>query len=120
MEKLVFVIDDNDANLTVAASALEMEFRVLTMPSAQKMFLLLEKKRPDLILLDVEMEEMNGLEAIVKLKENPQYNDIPVLFLTGYIDEKLLSDAEKYGALKVISKPIVPNILLDCVKKYIK
>ena len=119
MNKLIFIIDDNDANLTVAASALENDYRVLTMPSAEKMFSLLEKKRPDLILLDIEMPEMTGLEAIVKLKENNQYKDIPVLFLTGWTDDKLLSDAKEAGSLEVIKKPIVASVLLDAVKKYI-
>ena len=119
MEKLIFIVDDNDANLTVAASALEGEYRILTMPSAEKMFFLLEKKKPDLILLDVEMPEMTGMEAIVKLKENSLWNNIPVLFLTGYIDDKLLSDAKMNGAAEVISKPIVPSSLLTCVKKYV-
>ena len=118
MQKLVFIIDDNDANLTVAASALEGEYRVLTMPSAQKMFSLLEKKKPDLILLDVEMPEMSGLEAAVRLKENRQWKDIPVLFLTGYRDEKLLTEAENSGVLEVINKPFNPSELLERVKKY--
>jgi len=118
IQKLVFVVDDNNANLMVAAMALEEEYRVLTMPSAKKMFLLLEKKMPDLILLDVEMPEMTGLEAIVILKENPQWKDIPVVFLTGWSDEKLVSDALKAGALDVINKPIVPESLRDSLRKY--
>jgi len=118
MEKLIFIVDDNDANLTMAASALEKDYRILTMPSAQKMFSLLEKKQPDLILLDIEMPDMNGLEAIVILKENPKWKEIPVIFLTGWKDDKMLSTAMSSGALEVIYKPIVPSILLDCVKKY--
>jgi len=120
MQKLIFIVDDNDANLTVAACALEGEYRVLTMPSAQKMFSLLEKKKPDLILLDVEMPEISGLEAAVRLKENRQWKDIPVLFLTGYSDEKLLSAAKDCGALDVINKPFTPSELLENVKKYTK
>jgi len=119
MDKLIFIVDDNDANLTVAASALENDYRVLTMPSAEKMFLLLEKKKADLILLDIEMPEMTGIEAIAKLKETPQYSDIPVFFLTGWTDEKMLSDAKKTGVLEVIKKPINPSVLLDYVKKYL-
>jgi len=119
MQKLVFVVDDNDANLTVAASVLEAEYLVLTLPSAEKMFSLLEKKRPNLILLDMEMPQMTGLEAIVKLKEHSEWKDIPVVFLTGQNDEKMLSDALKLGALEVIKKPIVPSILLDRVKNFI-
>ena len=95
MQKLIFIVDDNDANLIVAASALEGKYRVLTILSAKKMFSLLKKKILDLILLDVEMPEINGLEATARLKENCQWKDIPLLFLTGYCDEKLLSAAKK-------------------------
>jgi len=119
MDKLIFIVDDNDANLTMAASVLENDYRILTMPSAERMFLLLEKKRPDLILLDIEMPEMTGLEAIVKLKENPQFKDIPVLFLTGWVDEKLVANALELGALAVVNKPIVKSVLMDNIKKYI-
>jgi len=119
MQKLVFVVDDNDANLTMSASALEAEYQVLTMPSALKMFTLLEKKQPDLILLDIEMPDMSGLEAIVKLKEHSKWNTIPVIFLTGQNDEKRLSEALSLGAIEIINKPIVPSTLLDRVKNCI-
>ena len=120
MDKLLFIIDDNDSNLTMAASVLENEYRVLTMPSAIKMFSLLEKKKPDLILLDVEMPEMTGLEAIVKLKENPAWSSIPVIFLTGMNDEKTKTDGLNAGALEVVTKPIVASVLQDCVKKHLQ
>lgn len=120
MQKLIFIVDDNDANLTVAASALEGEYRILTMPSAQKMFSLLEKKTPDLILLDIEMPEISGLEAAARLNENPQWKDIPFLFITSYCDEKLLSEAKNLNALEVIKKPFSPLELLESVKKYVK
>ena len=120
MNKMVFIVDDNDANLTLAASILEEKYRVLTMPSAQKMLSLLEKKLPDLILLDIEMPEMTGMEAIVQLKENPKWKEIPVVFLTGWIDDKVRAEAMKAGALDIIGKPIVHSVLLECVMKYIK
>ena len=119
MGKLVFVVDDNDANLTMAALALEAEYDVLTMPSAEKMFSLLRKKRPDLILLDVEMPVMGGMEAIAALKGDPQWNGIPVIFITGRIDDGLLSDAAKAGALEVLDKKNASVTLLGTVKKHI-
>jgi len=119
MEKIIFIIDDNDANLVMAGNALEDEYRVLSMPSAQKMFSLLEKKTPDLILLDIEMPDMTGLEAIEKLKEYPQLKNIPVIFLTGMHDETLISEAKKTQAVDIVYKPIVAAALKTCVKKYI-
>ena len=119
MQKLVFVVDDVKSNLTMAASVLGKEYRVLTMLSAGKMFILLEKMRPDIILLDIEMPEMSGFEAIVKLKEHPQWKDIPVVFLTGHEDEAILSQAMELGALGIMQKPIKPSVLMDYVHKNI-
>ena len=119
MEKLVFIVDDNDANLTLAASILETEYRVFTMPSAAKMFTLFEKFKPDLILLDIEMPEMNGLEAMEILKKNPKWNEIPCLFLTGWSDEKIQDKIKNSGANGIIFKPITAPALMDYVKKYI-
>lgn len=116
--KIVFVVDDNDSNLTMAALALENDYKVLTIPSAEKMFVVLEKKIPDLILLDIEMPDMTGFEAYEKLKESSQWKDIPVIFLTGHEDEKILAKARETGALTVIQKPIVAEVLLDTVKTH--
>ena len=119
MQKLIFIVDDNSVILTMAATALQDEFKVLTMSSAQKMFSIFEKKKPDFILLDIEMPETSGFEVIAKLKKNPQWQDIPVLFLTGWNDEKILDAAKEAGAVDVIQKPFTPSILLDSVKKHI-
>jgi len=119
MEKIIFIVDDNDANLVMAGSALEDEYRVLTMPCAQKMFSLLEKKKPELILLDIEMPDMTGFEAIAKLKEDARFKDIPVIFMTGMQDDTLIYEAKKTHAVDIFYKPIDANALKNCVKKYI-
>jgi len=117
MEKLIFIVDDSDANLTLAASILENEYRILSMPSAERMFVLLGKKIPDLILLDIEMPEMSGIEAAAKLKETPQWKEIPIIFITGWIDEKVEADAAMSGAQGIIKKPINETVLKNGVKK---
>jgi len=58
--KTIFVVDDSDTNLAMAEEALEEHYNVMTMLSAAKMFALLEKIIPNIILLDIEMPEMNG------------------------------------------------------------
>ncbi len=114
MRDLIFVVDDNDANLAFAASALENRYRVLTMPSAEKMFSLLGKNRiPALIFLDIEMPGMNGMEALRWLKANPDWRGISVLFLTGHRDEDVLDQALALGAAGIVHKPISGDILLE-------
>ena len=118
--KMVFIVDDNEVNLTAGAAALEDEFQVLTMPSAKKMFDLIElyNKIPDLILLDVEMPEMNGVEAIFELKKREKWRNIPVVFLTGWADDGLKVDVEDLGAHDMIGKPFEPEALLECVRRH--
>ncbi len=120
MQKLIFIVDDNDANLTLAASALEDQYRVLTMPSAEKMFILLEKNRiPGLIFLDIEMPGMSGMDALRKLKENPAWSGIPVLFLTGHSDAAVVDKASDLGAAGVISKPIIASVLRERAARFL-
>jgi len=113
MQKTVFVVDDSDANLTKAKQALDGNYRVFTLPSALKLFSILEKVTPDLILLDIEMPEVSGYEAIKTLKSNPRTASIPVIFLTGNIDEKSEKDGFSLGAVDYIYKPFTETQLLN-------
>jgi putative two-component system response regulator len=101
----IFIIDDSDVNLTKAKQTLEKNYRVFTLTSAIKMFALLEKIKPDLILLDIEMPEMNGYQAIKKLKADVRFTDIPVIFLTSHVDERSELEGFDLGAVDYISKP---------------
>ena len=122
MEKVIFIVDDSEVNLIAGAGALEGKYKVMTMLSAKKMFDLIELYNhiPDLILLDVEMPDMNGLEAITELKKREKWRSIPVVFLTGWADDGLQVDVEDMGALDMIGKPFEPEALLECVEKYIR
>ena len=112
MQKTIFVVDDSDANLTKAKQALEEQYRVFPLPSALKMFALLEKIIPEMILLDVEMPEMNGYEAIKKMKADSRLADIPVIFLTSKLDEDSELEGFDLGAVDYISKPFsTPRLL---------
>jgi len=115
MEKLMFIVDDNDSNLTVLAGIFENDFKVLTMPSATKMFKLLERKIPDILLIDVEMPDINGFEAIEMLKAKEEWKNIPTIVVTGWVTEDLKNKANDLGAFEVISKPFNIQSIKDCV-----
>jgi len=116
--KTIFVVDDSDTNLAKAEEALEDDFNVMTIPSAGKMFTLLEKIRPSLILLDIEMPEMNGFEALERLK-NSAWADIPVIFLTGTKDASIEEKSAALGAVGIITKPFSPTILQNMINLHI-
>jgi putative two-component system response regulator len=116
--KTIFVVDDSDTNLAKAEEALEDHFNVLTIPSAAKMFDLLEKVKPDLIFLDIEMPEMNGFEALERLKAG-NWASIPVIFLTGTVDTSIEKLSSALGAAGIITKPFSSSILLEQINLHI-
>ena len=119
MQKTIFVVDDNDTNLAMAEETLEDQYRVMTLPSAAKMFALLEKVTPDLLLLDIEMPEMDGFEALKNLKANNKYADIPVIFLTSMTDSSTEVHGFQLGVVDFITKPFSAPVLLNRIKTHL-
>ena len=117
--RTIFVVDDSDTNLLMAESALEDFYRVMTMPSAAKMFELLDKMPPDFILLDIEMPDMDGFQALKKLKSDNRYSEIPVMFLTGRTDAEVEVRGFEMGAVDFLTKPFSAPVLLNRVKTHL-
>ncbi|MCL1812287.1 MAG: response regulator [Treponema sp.] len=119
MQKTIFVVDDNGTNLSMAEDALEDEFRVITLSSAEKMFSILEKVVPDLILLDIEMPEMDGFEALKRLKTSDAYSKIPVIFMTATADASNEAGGKELGVSDFITKPFSGPVLLERINKHL-
>jgi len=94
-------------------------YSVITIPSGEKLFTSLEKLRPDLILLDIDMPGMSGYEAIEKLKANPETSDIPVIFLTGKMETADELMGLSLGAVDYITKPFSQPLLLKRVELHL-
>jgi len=118
--KTIFVVDDSDTNLAMAEDALEDHYNVMTVPSAEKMFSLLEKITPDLVLLDIEMPVMNGFEALKRLKASNLWANLPVIFLTGTTNASIEEQSSKLGAVGIVIKPFTADSLLDRIKPHVK
>jgi putative two-component system response regulator len=117
--KTIFIVDDNDVNLSTAAKALSEHYRAFTLPSAADMFELLKNIVPDLILLDILMPEMDGFEAMRLLKSDARYSGIPVIFLSGRNDAATEAHGFEIGALDFISKPFSEPVLLNRIKTHL-
>ncbi|MCL2763850.1 MAG: response regulator [Treponema sp.] len=119
MQKTIFLVDDNATNLTVAEEALVKQYRVIALSSAAQMFTALDKFKPDMILLDVEMPEMSGFEAMKILKAGSSYSEIPVIFLTGRTDVASEAYGIELGAVDFIMKPFSEPVLMNRIKKHL-
>jgi putative two-component system response regulator len=117
--KTVFVVDDNNTNLTTADRALRRHYRTYPLPSASSMFELLQDIRPDLILLDIMMPKIDGFETLKHLKASPQFKSIPIIFLTGRNDESTEALGFEAGAVDFISKPFSDTVLLNRVRTHL-
>jgi DNA-binding response OmpR family regulator len=120
MMKTVFVVDDNRSNLLLAEDALSECYEVITLISAATMFEVLEEFIPDLILLDIMMPDMDGIDALKHLKSDARYAGVPVVFLTGKNDEDLKILSFEMGAADYIMKPFTGSVLIDRIKSVLQ
>jgi len=112
----IILVDDNMANLDQGWNILKTFYEVFPAESAMKLFEILENILPDLILLDIDMPEMNGYEAIRKIKADERFSDIPVIFLTAKSDVNSEREGFDLGAADYVSKPFSAPLLLKRIE----
>ena len=117
---IILIVDDDTTSLKLAKGILDQEYRVATVNSGEMVFKYLEKNRPDLILLDLNMPGMDGFEVIGRLKTNPDFEAIPVIFLTANQDAQSEAKCLEAGAIDFVAKPFVPVILQSRVRRVIE
>ena len=109
--KSVLIVDDNLVNLKQISAQLEGKFDVSLAKSGESALKICGKEKPDIILLDVDMPEMDGFETIASLKNIPEFSKIPVIFLTSHDDSATEIKCLESGAVDFITKPVNTEIL---------
>ncbi|WP_084515809.1 HD domain-containing phosphohydrolase [Desulfovibrio cuneatus] len=109
--KTIFLVDDNLTNLTSGKNALAGDYNVFTFNSGERLLKMLERTRPDLILLDVEMPEMTGYDVIKIIKAKEETAAIPIVYLTAKSDTESELEGLSLGAVDYIVKPFSPQLL---------
>jgi len=117
--KKIVVVDDDETYLTIARKVLMDRHDVFTVVSAKKLFRFLEKVKPDLILLDIEMPEIGGYEVIRILKASEDTAQIPVIFLTARSDAESELTGLQLGAVDYIAKPFSQELLLKRIELHL-
>lgn len=117
----ILVVDDTPANLSLLLDALTSAgHEILVAESGRSALSLLEHTTPDLIVMDLVMPGLDGVATCRRIKENPAYRDVPVLFMTAVDDPGEKMRAFEAGALDYIPKPVFPPELLARVNAHLR
>jgi CheY-like chemotaxis protein len=129
-ESIILLVDDLKQNLKLLTFILEAEnYQTSFALSGKDTLERLNVLTPDLILLDLMMPDMNGLEVCKKIKSHREYKDIPIIFLTASQEESHLAEAYNVGASDYVTKPfkkpelltrIANQLIIKYQAKYIK
>jgi CheY-like chemotaxis protein len=115
---LVLVADDSRTIQAMVSSRLERSgYDVLTCANGADALRLAVDRLPALVILDVEMPELTGLEVARALQANDATRDIPIVLLTGRNDEASVDAGHAAGATEYITKPFSPQSLESCVER---
>src|SRR5512145_2337189 len=120
MDKTILLVEDNEVNRRLAGFLLRSHgYQVREATTAAAAFEMVEKERPDLIVMDIQLPGMDGLEITKKLKEQPATADIPVIAVTSYA---MTGDREKAlaaGCAGYVTKPIDKNTFIQEVATHV-
>ena len=115
---LILVAEDEDSNYELVKIVLSKRYRLVRAVNGIEAVTICEDDHPDLILMDIRMPDMNGLDATRIIKE--VNHDIPIVALSAYAFEENIREAKAAGCDEFMAKPFRVEDLLDVVKKYVK
>ena len=116
MSKRIMVVDDEIGALTLVAIMLERAgFSVLKAKDSEAALQMLNNEMPDLVILDIMMPGMDGIEFCQTLRKRNQTRDIPVFILSALTDTETKERAKNAGANDFLEKPILHNDIVERV-----
>lgn len=120
MKKLIIVDDDNNIRLLIRQTLEELEgIEIREANNAEDALDMVQQIKPDLILLDVTLPNMNGYEFIEKIKQSPEFESIKIFMITAKAQEKEINRGIALGANLYITKPFDPEYLLINACEYL-
>jgi len=117
LSKVILAVDDRPEILTFVKSALKDYYKVIAVPSGETALRALDKQKPDLFLLDIDMPVMTGLELAEIIRNKEDYKETPLVFLTGNSERETVAAAMKLKCNDFIVKPTSHESLLTKIVK---
>ncbi len=118
---VILIVDDDDMNTAMAKTIMEMKISAeyITASSGRQCLHLLQQRKGnvDLILLDIAMPGMDGLETLEKIRQHPEWQSMPVIFLTASADKDTIVRASRLRISDYVRKPFVAQDLIERVER---
>ena len=116
----VLAVDDNSISLAAIEQELKDEYEVIPLNSGMRALQYLKKEIPDLILMDIQMEEKNGIETLKEIRDMEECKDIPVIMLTSMRDKEMVVESAKLKVEDYVIKPFNKLDLHERVDRVLK
>ncbi|RKY29684.1 MAG: two-component system response regulator [Candidatus Omnitrophota bacterium] len=116
MAKILIVEDERDIRSLVAKALSAKGYEVFEASNGYEGWYMLQKEKPDLVILDIMMPVMDGMEVLKKIRNHPEFKEMPVIMLTGKSEDKDILEGYSVGADYYITKPFDIKTVLIGVK----
>lgn len=115
--KCILAVDDTVIVLYRISEALRDEYEIITVNSGTRALKYLKEEKPDLILLDIQMATMDGIETLHQIRMMPDRKDIPVIMLTGVENKATVLESAKLGICDYMLKPFSSEELIRRIER---
>lgn len=120
-KKRILVVDDEEAFTRVVQANLEFDYIVRVENTGSSVCAAVQDFKPDLILMDVMMPDMDGCEVVQKLKESEYFHDTPIVYITALVGKSKSTDDEtKVNDYPCLAKPVSLEDLIACIETNLK
>ena len=116
----IMVVDDSTTILNTAKKFLSPLYEVITVDDGFKCLAAVQEARPNLLLLDIMMPKLNGYQALQLIKSNPDFEDLPIIILSGKDSQFDKARGQLMGCTDYLVKPFERQPLLDVIRRHLK
>ena len=121
MSKLILAVEDQEDNMQILRDLLTSAgYEIIEAENGEQALAAVAKRRPDLILMDIQLPIMDGYEATRRLKADPALRSVPIIAITSYAMGQDEARARAAGCDDFVAKPYSPRVLLAKIREYVR
>jgi len=119
MKKKILIVEDNNDSLEILGLRVTaIGYQVIKARNSKEAITYAEAEPPDLIFMDMDLPDVDGVKTTAILKQNPKTSHIPVVALTAWMSELWREKASKVGIVSYVLKPVSPQTLKETIEEY--